>query len=371
MRVTVVVPSLRLGGAEASLAKAASLISDVVDRLDVIVLADIEAAVVAQLPPAARLHVMKGRSSANPLLWVKIRRILNRLNPDVLLGWSIYANLVAIISSRGLPIRRVIVSERNYLPRLYARSRVRSALRAILFILIRSLYRKADVVTANSQASVRFLGRFIGKGPKFIELPNLIDVDYVNDYARLPPEVVPNSVDGPKILAIGRLDHQKGFDLLLQAFAVIRRIHPWTLVVVGDGPESDALRSLAMQLCIAPAVQWIGAVDNPFPYYRWADLVVVPSRFEGFPNVALEAMACGRTVICADCKSGPKELTAAGRYGVLVPANDVQRLAQAILRWGSDHPSRETLGRAAMQHIRDVYDIGRQRSHYVQTLCGA
>src|SRR5262249_16232047 len=156
--------------------------------------------------------------------------------------------------------------------------------------------------------SVRFMRHFVGKGPRFIELPNLIDTDLVNNYARLPPQLMPRPVYGPKLLAIGRLAHQKGFDLLFEALAVVRRTHPWTLVLVGGGPEAERLRRLAAQLEIEAAVQWVGAVTNPFPYYHWADLVVLPSRFEGFPNVALEAMACERAVICADCKSGPREL---------------------------------------------------------------
>jgi len=371
MRVAVIVPSLILGGAEASLAKTASIIGEVVDRLDVLVLADVESPLLAQLPPGALLHVMKGRSSANPLLWMKVRRILKQLKPDVLIGWSIYANFVAVIASQRLPIRRLIVSERNYVPQMYARSRVRGVLRKIVLLLIRVLYQKANVVTANSQASVRFLRHFIGKGPTFIELPNLIDMDFVNDYARLPPEVMPKPVEGPKILAIGRLVHQKGFDLLFEALALIRRTHPWTVLLVGDGPESKRLRELATKLGIEPAVQWIGAVNNPFPYYRWSDLVVVPSRFEGFPNVALEAMACGRTVICADCKSGPREVTAAGQYGVLVPANNVQRLAEAIVGWSLNEPAREAMGHAAMRHVRSSYDIARQRPRYVETLCAS
>lgn len=369
MRVAVIVPSLILGGAEASLAKTASIICGAVDRLDVLVLADVQSAVLAQLPPGVRLHVLHGHSSANPLLWIRVRRILRRLKSDVVIGWSIYANFVSVIASQGLPIRRLIVSERNYIPQMFSRSYVRSWLRKVILTLIRGLYRKAHVVTANSQASVRFLRHFVGTGPSFIELPNLIDVDLVNDYARLSPEVMPRGNNGPKILAIGRLVHQKGFDLLLQALALIRRTHPWTVLIAGDGPEAERLRALAAQLGIEAAVQWVGAVTNPFPYYCWADLVVLPSRFEGFPNVALEAMACGRTVICSDCKSGPRELTAGGKYGILVPSNTVQPLADAILRYGVDQAAREAMGPAAMRRVRESYDVARQRLHYLESLC--
>ena len=184
----------------------------------------------------------------------------------------------------------MIVSERNYVPRMYAKSQVGPVLRQTVLLLIRRLYRLADVVTANSQMSLRFLRQYVGKGPVYAVLPNLIDSELVHDYARLPPEIPPDPVRGPKILALGRLDRQKGFDLLLEALALVRRTHPWSVVLAGDGPERSRLEHLAHRLGIGSAIQWVGPVKNPFPYYRWADLVVLPSRFEGFPNVALEAM---------------------------------------------------------------------------------
>jgi glycosyltransferase involved in cell wall biosynthesis len=174
---------------------------------------------------------------------------------------------------------------------------------------------------------------------------------------------------GPRILAIGRLDAQKGFDVLLNAFAVVRRHYPWRLVLVGDGPEREALHALARRSGLDDAVEWIGAIRNPFPYYRWADLVVMPSRFEGFPNVALEAMSCGKPVICANCKTGPREVTQNGRYGMLVKVNDVDSLAEAILTLGADAERRVQLGRLAQNHVRATYDVSCTKPLYASVLC--
>jgi glycosyltransferase involved in cell wall biosynthesis len=107
---------------------------------------------------------------------------------------------------------------------------------------------------------------------------------------------------------------------------------------------------------IQAAVVWEGEQANPFPYYGWADIVISPSRFEGFPNVPLEAMACGKAVICSDCRTGPRELTRTGRYGRLVPAEDSSALAAAIISLG-DHPdAARDLGHAAHEHVRACYD---------------
>jgi glycosyltransferase involved in cell wall biosynthesis len=280
-----------------------------------------------------------------------------------------YANFVTVVASGFTPPWKVVLSERVYIPQMFVQNRTGSVRKLILLSLMRRLYRRADVVTGNSLSSVRFLSKFIGGRPIYAQMPNPIDVDAVNNLAKMPPEIRPADFVGPHILALGRLDPQKGFDVLLEALALIRRLYPWHLLLVGDGPERERLRTLARALGVEKAIQWIGAVNNPFPYYRWADLVVLPSRFEGFPNVALEAMGCGRTVICADCKTGPRELTLSGRYGVLVDPEDAQSLASAIVRWSQDAGERTRMGALAQNHVRATYDISQVKKVFARTLC--
>src|SRR5262249_41476114 len=264
---------------------------------------------------------------------------------------------------------KVVLSERVYIPRFLVQERLGSVRKFILIWLIRTLYRKATMVTANSRRSVRFLSKFVGGSPVYAHLPNAIDVDIANKLAMVQPEIPPLEVGGPHILAVGRLDYQKGFDLLLEAMALIRRHYPWQLVLVGDGPEQEHLRDLAYSLGISQAVQWIGAVRNPFPYYQWADLVVSPSRFEGFPNVALEAMSCAKTVICTNCKTGPSELTLNGRYGVLVREEDPHSLAEAIVKWGQDKEGRALLGAMAENYIRNAHGATTLKHALTNDLC--
>ena len=136
----------------------------------------------------------------------------------------------------------------------------------------------------------------------------------------------------------------------------IHKTHPtWTLLIVGDGPDKEQLVDLSKKIDIYEKIHWAGAQTNPFPYYKWADLVVVPSRFEGFPNVPLEAMACGTPVICSDCNTGPRELTCGGVYGVLVPVENVQALAHKIISLGEDSALRKKLGKKALTHIQSRY----------------
>ena len=369
MRVVFIIPSLALGGAERHLVRLVKAVKEYMKSVDIVVLSDADDAVLSEVPHGTGIYILRSTTSASPFLWLRVSRLLMKLEPEVTVGWSTYANLVAIVATRFSSSRKVVLTELNYVPKICARSRTGRLRRYAVLSLIKSIYGIADVIAANSADNVRFLSKFIGRGPTYSYLPNPIDVSMANHLATMKPEIRPADVEGPHILAIGRLQPQKGFDVLLKALALVRRKLAWRLLLVGDGPEKERLHHLARSLDIEHAVDWVGAVTNPFPYYLWADLVVLPSRFEGFPNVALEAMSCSRTVICADCKTGPKELTRNGKYGVLVRPEDPEMLAAAIVNWGQKADERNRLGALAQEHIRATYDIGQVKKLCAHTLC--
>jgi glycosyltransferase involved in cell wall biosynthesis len=368
MRLAAIVPSLGVGGAERSLLKLLEIVAPLVSRIDVVCIADGAHELRAELPEFVTLHIVGSQSSASPRAWWQIIRLLRKVQPDVILGWSTYANFVAVVVSRSIPRARLVLSERNYVPRMFGRGNVPWLRRKIVLGLMRCLYPLADVVTANSADNIRFLRRYIGGKAEYRLLPNAIDPRTlaVKD-DELPCDV--RGISSPHILAVGRLDHQKGFDILLRAFALVRKRHPdWRLVVVGDGPEREALRSLSRSLGLDSAVCWLGTRSEPFGYYRWADLVVVPSRYEGFSNVLLEAMSSGKAVVCTDCRTGPRELTAGGRFGCLVPVDDPEALARAIVDLGNAPDRMQALGEAARQHVQNSFDVNAVRARYADAL---
>ncbi len=369
--IALITPSLRLGGAQRSLVKLANGIGGAFDEVHVICLTSSDRDLVKEFNLGDRLvlHELRAGRSANPWLWFRLHRVLTEVHPEVVVGWSSYANLVTLLVTRAMCGLKVIVSERVYVPKIYGRRSRGSGLRKRLTLsAIRCLYRYADVVTANSKKNLTFLRRFVGPGPAYHLLRNTVDLSHVEMRSGEP---LPESIAiraGPKLLAVGRLEHQKGFDILVEAMAKVRRVQPWILVVVGDGPEGEALKSLTKQLGIADAIQWVGRASNPFPMYCWADLVIVPSRYEGFPNVLLEAMACGRAVICSDCETGPTELTVGGQFGRLVPVEDAEAMADAILELGASAEARRALGQAARAHVQTTYEIGAVVEQYLQVL---
>lgn len=369
MRIVIIIPSLELGGAERSLIKLTEMINPIVERITVICFFSADEVLLRELPQGVDIVCLGAASSAAPLAWFQIYFRLRRLRPDLVIGWSTYANFVTVVVTRLLPKCKVILSERNYVPQMFSRTGTSPLRRYLILRLMRLLYRKADVVTANSRPNVKFLKKYIGKSPAYRLLPNVIDVMDMDRRADVLP-VIPllKKMESPRILALGRLCSQKGFDILLRAFALVHTTHPWSLVIVGEGSEKEALMLEAKALGLDRAVSWVGKVHNPFSYYRWADLVVVPSRYEGFPNVPLEAMASGRAVICSDCKTGPRELVVGGQNGVLVPVDDASALANAILELGTDPEKRARLGASARNHVLNTYDIEVMRQVYAQVL---
>jgi glycosyltransferase involved in cell wall biosynthesis len=141
---------------------------------------------------------------------------------------------------------------------------------------------------------------------------------------------------------------EKGFDILIEAFARVSARHPdWALVIAGEGPLGVQLREQAGRTGCADRIEFAGVVRKPEALLHDSEIFVLSSRHEGFPNALLEGMACGCCVIAADCHSGPAEIITAGVDGVLVPVEDVGALAAALDTLMANGVETRRLGAAA------------------------
>lgn len=150
----------------------------------------------------------------------------------------------------------------------------------------------------------------------------------------IPPENVVISELGRKVvMAVGRLDPQKGFDLLIKSWALVNEKHPdWVLKIVGDGREKEKLLALITKLGLEQKVHLEPSTNNVFLKFAEASLFVLSSRYEGFGLVVIEAMSAGLPVIAFDCRTGPKEILSTGGGFLVTPENCIE-LAEVINRY--------------------------------------
>lgn len=188
-------------------------------------------------------------------------------------------------------------------------------------------------------------------------------------------EVLPNGIQPPphqagdpdpdQLLCVGRLVSQKGFDRAIEAMAAIRAQRPTArLLVAGMGPDARALQAQAAQLGLQDAIQFLGLQDEDSVRQLMAAsaLVLMPSRYEGLPLVALEAAWAGRPVVASDC-AGLNEAVLADVTGVLVPEGDVPALSRAVVALLEDRPRAARLGAAARARAEAEYSLDRYVRH--------
>jgi len=167
-----------------------------------------------------------------------------------------------------------------------------------------------------------------------------------------------------RAIAMGRLVPQKGFDLLIEAFASLAATHPaWDLVIWGEGPERPALEALVGHYGLEGRVSLPGFSHQVAEEYATAELFVLSSRYEGFALVLLEAMASGLPCVAFDCPSGPGELIDDEVNGILVPVGDVGGLADAMNRLMGAPAERDRFGRTAVA-VRDQFSAARIMSEW-------
>jgi glycosyltransferase involved in cell wall biosynthesis len=194
--------------------------------------------------------------------------------------------------------------------------------------LMRHCYSKSDAVVANSYDTLQTLvDAKISDPDKTQVLFNPVITQKDIERPNINDSVL--QTKSPYICAIGRLSEQKGFDILLDAFAMLKN-NNLDLVILGEGELREALTEQARELGISERVHMPGFLDTPMAVLRKAEAFVLSSRWEGFGNVLVEALAAGVPVISTDCPGGPRAILEDGAHGHLVPYDDPGALAEGI-----------------------------------------
>ena len=327
--IALFVPSLHGGGAERVILDIATELANRGVPVD-LVLVKAEGRYLDLVPKGVRLIDLNSHRAAASLL--KLIRYIQREQPTALLATLTQANVIALFAKILLRGRlRVVTRIANTYSEELATGRFkhRVALR-----LLKYLFPVADRIVAVSQ----------GVAEDLIELRPTISARVMTIYnpvarsAIVEQAVAPANHSwfethaAPVVLSVGRLATVKDHATLLKAFSEVLRSRQARLVILGEGPERENLLELAASLGVSQHVDLPGFKVNPFGYMSKAKVFALSSRYEGFPNVLVQAMACGTPVVSTDCRSGPAEILEDGRWGQLVPVGDWQSMAEAITK---------------------------------------
>ena len=355
MRVTFVIPSMTSGGAERALAMIANSWAERGDSVTLLTFDD--GATPPFYPLSDRIHhvalkLLKKSEGGWDSIQQNFRRInilraaIKNSSPDVVISFLLRANVRVLLATIGVKIP-IIVSERND-PWLAKPGKVWKRLAKIT-------YPWAAKITVHTKRSAQFFPVSLQR--KICVIPNALLVE-----AKPKPPT-----NGQQIIAIGRLEEQKAFDVLLQAFALIREEFPEAkLTIWGEGSQRKQLESLRASLHLQDRVMMPGVTKNILSELSNSDLFVQSSSWEGFGNALCEAMSIGLPAISTDC-SGPQEIIRNGVDGILVPVGNVEALAEAMKQVLGNHSLRAELGKRALE-IGERFSLQRMLQQWQVTV---
>lgn len=292
------------------------------------------------------------------------RSILKKEKPDIVQGMITRHAVISLIASAGLSVK-VAVSERNYPAKRKNHS---------MWEILRSVfYRFADLHIVQTKKIAEWIER--NTGAKNVRvIPNSISWPI----ARFEPILLPKDYLQPAenlILAAGTLKHQKGFDLLLEAAVKLLPDYPgWKLVILGEEKNEsgskglrDEFEKIIAENGLTDRILLPGRAGNIGDWFSRADIFVLSSRFEGFPNVLLEAMASGCASVAFDCDTGPSDLIKQNENGVLVSPGDTEALKSHIRYLIENLKFRQEIASNAKK-VRELYSEEKVLGEWVKVL---
>lgn len=233
----------------------------------------------------------------------KVKELKKDLNIDVCISFLESANIVNILSRKR---EKIIISLRSY-----ASARTKGFYNWIFKFIIKKLYNTVDyVVSVSQEAREDLIENFRMFQSKTVCIYNPVDTELINDIKKCTLNLKEQELfDNPIVINVGRLNEAKGQYHLIKAFYHVKQqVENAKLVILGEGKLRKELQDLIKKLDLENSVYLLGFKENPYKYMFRAKVFVLSSLYEGFPNVLLEAMACGLAIVSTNCKSGPVEI---------------------------------------------------------------
>ncbi|SHK25385.1 Glycosyltransferase involved in cell wall bisynthesis [Rubritalea squalenifaciens DSM 18772] len=354
MKICILIPSLKSGGAERVLSILASEFVKLGHDVDIVLTASDE--VFYDLAEEVNVHKIcypyKGALSkvhASFRVAVRMRKVIKEVRPDCIVSFLEKYNELNLLCTRFLNVP-VIVSDRNN------PSADISSLRVFFKKATYSWAQGVVAQTTKSKETIQLL------------LNNKLPVHVIENPIR---EVIryPNIERQNVILNIGRLVEQKGHEDLIRAFALLPD-KKWKLCILGEGYLRNSLEELISQMNLEGRVEMPGTQRNVDEYFARSSIFVLSSYFEGFPNALCEAMAAGLACVSTDCPTGPSELVNSKFNGLLTEVGNINDLACALRQLAEDEDLRSLYGSEASKIVSrlDSEEIAKQWLDFIQEI---
>jgi len=358
-KIIFVVHSLKGGGAEKVATTLLEALQDSEENIKlVLVLFDRESTkILASTTDVKYLDVHKNGSVIYTIkkffkVISSLSRIIKQESPCTILSIMDYSNVVSIISNRLSGKKNRVIISVHAPPTAQMRKYAANLWEKIMGLLIKSVYNKADAIVAVSK-HIRndLIENFKIDNSRIQVVNNPVDL---NKISALSEEDVSGELfkeDIPIIISVGRLSKEKGGEYLLKAFALLNGKCDARLAILGEGREDANLRKLSINLGIEKKVFFLGFKDNPYKYMKRSTVFVLPSLYEGFGIVIIEAMVCGIPVIATKCYDGIEEIVEHGKTGLLVNVGDEHGMADSIMKLLNDKELRVSLSEGAKKRV--------------------
>jgi len=365
-KLLFLLPSLRGGGAERV---AVNLIPFLAKYFDLTLIL-LEGKIEYELPQANFNLISISKELRSPIRhlintpshFFEFYRLIKELRPDIILSFMEQANIINLVISK-LTKHKTIITQHVVPSRQFSH---KGLLGKIIFKISKGLYNNAQLIIAVSQGVLDDLYKSYSIKKNITVIPNPIDFYFIKRKSLKPPEI---KLTQEFFLCPGRLViAHKAQDLLLRAFRKVLLYSPSILLLfAGEGPDLSKLEVLSKELGISDNVMFLGWRKDLWSLMYCSIATILASRYEGWPMVLIEAMAAGSPVIATDCPSGPKEILDNGRFGMLVPMEDEDALANAMIEMASSEEIRKHYKRLGQKRAKE-FDINFIGKRYVEEI---
>lgn len=351
-KVLLFIRALHGGGAQRAMVRYANALTDRGYDTTVLVLND-KGEFKKELNDDVKLIVL----DANRIITAipEITKQLKNIQPDVIMVTEPACNIAVIVARILSGINTKLLIREGLFPSVASKESPYFQTR-FSYKLAPYLYKKADVIVGIASELADDLSTFLNLPREAITLIpiNPVVTPKLYDLASKDTEHTwLNNKKCPVFLGVGRLEAQKDFTTLINAFCLVRQQMECKLIIIGEGNLRNQLSEQIQQTGYAEDIDLAGFNVNPFAFMSQVDVLVLSSRYEGLPNTLIEALACGAASVSTDCKSGPRDILNGGEFGHLVPVGDAEKMSEAMIDTLNNPIDREILIERGAQYTLD------------------